>query len=117
MLKIPIFQDQSADFTERVTLDNVLISLRFAWNTKSQYWMLNTYEEIDSGIKLNGIKIVLDYPILYQFPVTLPGQLIILQQDSSLSSEITYNSFGNGHNLFYLSEEEFAGWKVVNGFQ
>lgn len=117
MLEIPIFQDQSSDFTERVTLDEVEVSLRFAWNTKSEYWMLNAYEEIDSGFILNGIKMVLDYPILYQFPVSLPGQLIVIQLDSSLSSEITYKSFGNGHNLFYLSDEEFDSWKEYYGFQ
>jgi hypothetical protein len=117
MLKIPTFQNQSSDFTQRVTLDELEISLRFAWNTKSEYWMLNEYKEIESGKIFNGSKVVYNYPLLYQFPTSLSGQLIVLLQDSSLGTAITYSSFGAGHNLFYISEEEFESWKVTNGFQ
>jgi len=117
MLKIPIFQNQSSDITERVTLDGIEISLRFAWNTKSEYWMLNSYIEIESEITLNGIKVVANYPLLYQFSTSLTGQFLIFLQDSALGPEITYDSFGNGHNLFYLSDEEFDIWKDANGFQ
>jgi len=117
MLKVPIFQNRSSDFTEQVTLDGFEISLRFAWNIKSKYWMLNTYEEIELGIKINGIKVVHNYPILYQFSTSLSGQFIILKEDVALESEITYDSFGNGYNLFYLSEDEFDLWKDDYGFQ
>ena len=117
MLKLPTFQTQSADFTERFTFDGIEISLRFAWNTKSEYWMLNTYKEIESGRTLNGIKLVLNYPLLYQFVTALPGQFLIFSQDASLGSTITYKSLGSGHNLFYLSNEEFITWKEYYGFQ
>ncbi len=117
MLEIPIFQDQFSDFTEIVTLDNIDISLRFAWNTKSEYWMLNEYKEIESGKILNGIKLVLNYPLMFQYPTSLSGQFLIFLQDSSLGTYITYNSLGAGHNLFYLTDEEFDVWKDSNGFQ
>ena len=116
MLRIPIFQKQSADFTERVTLDNVEILLRFSWNTKSEYWMINTYQEVESGRVINGVKVVSNYPLFYQFPMALSGQILIFLQDSSLGSEITYDSLGAGHNLFYLSAAEFDIWKDANGF-
>lgn len=117
MLKIPIFQDQSSDFTERVTIDDIEISLRFSWNTKSEYWMINTYKEIESERTINGIKVVLNYPLFYQFLTSLSGQFLVLLQDFSLGVTITYDSLGNGHDLFYLSEEEFDVWKDVYGFQ
>jgi len=117
MLEIPVFQDQSSDFTERITLDNVEISLRFAWNTKSQYWMLNEYKEVASGLTLNGIKMVVNFPLLYQFVTNLSGQFLIFLQNSALTTEITYSSLGEGHGLFYLSNEEFNNWKDFNGFQ
>lgn len=117
MLKIPTFQNYSSDFTERVTLDNVEVSLRFAWNTKSEYWILNEYREIDSDIRIHGVKMVLNYPVLFQFSTSLAGQLIIFLQDSSLGTEITFPSFGRGHNLFYLTQDEFELWTDTNGFQ
>lgn len=117
MLEIPIFQDRSSDFTERVTLEEVEINFRFAWNTKSEYWMINTYKEVESGRTLNGIKMILNYPLLYQFVTGLTGQFLIFTLDASLSSEITYDSLGAGHNLFYLSNEEFNVWKDYYGFQ
>jgi len=117
MLKIATFQNLTSDFTERVKIGGIEVSLRFAWNTKSEYWILNEYKEIESGIIINAVKMVLNYPVLYQFSTNLKGQLTIFLQDSSLSTDITYESFGNGHNLFYLEEEEFELWKEANGFQ
>ena len=116
MIKVPTFQTQSSDFSQRLTFDGVEFSLRIAWNTKSQYWMINEYREIDSDRAVTGVKITPYWPLLYQYRVNLPGQLIVLQTDNTLLSEITYDSLGNGHDLFYLEESEFEDWREFYGF-
>jgi hypothetical protein len=86
------------------------------WNTKTEFWMVNSYEEPDTGFALHGVKIIPGYPFLHRFDPSLPGEMICLKKGTDVSSDITYDNFGSGWGLFYITAEEFEEWRVVSGF-
>jgi hypothetical protein len=116
MLEIPINTKISADLTFTVLLDNVEVKFRLKWNDKTQFWMVNIYEEPDNDFILHGLKIIPNYPFLYTYGPSFPGQIICLKIGNDTEEEITYTNFGTGWRLIYLTAEEFEEWRVLSGF-
>ena len=117
MLELPVYQNLSSDITFTTILDNIRCKFRLMWNTKSKFWMVNTYEEPDNNFFLYGLKIVPNYPFLNRYNPSFPGEMICLKKGTDVDFEITYNNFGSGWGLFYLTSEEFEEWSILNGFQ
>jgi len=115
MLEIPI-TPLSGDLSFSVSLENVFCSFRLMWNTKTEYWMVNTYEEPETGLVLHGLKIIPNYPFLATYGPSFPGQIIPLKFGNDTEEEITFSNFGTGWRLIYLNEEEFALWSELRGF-
>jgi hypothetical protein len=116
MLEIPVNPLISSDFSFTVSLENVFCKFRLMWNTKSQFWMVNTYEEPENGVIIHGLKIIPNYPFLFTYGPSFPGQLICLKVGNDTEEEITYNNFGTGWRLIYLDEDEFELWRLLSGF-
>lgn len=117
MNKIPTFQNVSADFTQRIELGNQLVQIRIVYNIRSEHFYLH-FEDQDLN-KVTGIKIVPDWLLLRSHKAFLnfKGNLIVIKDDAPLAEMITYNSFGNGYNLYYITETEESEWETENGFQ
>jgi hypothetical protein len=108
MLEIPVNPQISSDFTFTVILDLVECKFRLIWNTKTQYWMVNIYEEPDNNLIFNGLKILPNYPFLYTYGPSFSGEIICLKMGRDTEEEITYDNFGTGWKLFYFTAEEFS---------
>ena len=115
MIQIPTFQTLSADFQQTIDLELQLVTLRCIYNIRNDYFHLN-FQDPD-GVQLNGIKIVLNWPLLWQKKalINFSGDLMVIKDDASLTNEISYNTFGDGHNLYYLTPAELEYWLAENG--
>jgi hypothetical protein len=116
MIEIPTFQSTSANFLQEIELGLQLVQIRITWNSRVEFFFLNFTDQ--NGNELNGVKIVPNWPLLDWHRGTLEfvGDLIVRKTDEEAGDEITYNNFGNGWNLTYLTAAEVAAWKNDNGF-
>jgi len=115
MIQIPIFQAVSSDFFQEIDLGGQLVQLRMTYNIRVGFFFL-TFTDQD-GTSLSSIKIVPTWPLLNQVKSLLnfSGDLVVIKTDADAGDLITYDNFGNGWDLFYLTEAELATWKVENG--
>lgn len=116
MIEIPLFQDQSADFTQNIDLDSVNTEIRLIYNTRIETWMMHLNS---ANYTLNGIKLVKNFPLIWRhkalFP-ELPGDFIILKLSDDINvNDLDYDTFGVYFALYYLSAEELESWKTNNG--
>lgn len=116
MISLPIYQKVSSDISFTVNLEKVTCRIRLMWNTKSKYWMVNTYSEPETGKVLTGIKIFPNYPFLERYNTSLKGQLIAMKVGKDTENYITYDNFGTGWGLFYITASEFEEWRELSGF-
>lgn len=116
MLEIPVNPQISSDLTFTVLLDRVEVKFRLIWNTKTQFWMVNTYEEPDNDLIFHGLKIIPNYPFLHTYGPSFSGEIMALKIGNDTEEDITYNNFGIGWRLFYLNAEEFSEWRLLSGF-
>jgi hypothetical protein len=117
MLKISTFQDQSADFTQQVELDGQLVQIRIVYNVRNDRFTLHTFTDQDEN-SVYGIKIVPFY-LLLDFRkgfLDFEGDLIVLKSNIEVEDDITYDNFGNGWDLYYMTPTEVSEWKEANGF-
>jgi hypothetical protein len=117
-IEIPLFQDQSADFTQNIDLENVNVEIRIVYNTRVETWMMrlktNNYE-------LNGLKLVKNFPLLWRHKALFPeviGDFIILKISDDINvNDLDYDTFGVYFALFYITQDELEEWKENNGLQ
>lgn len=77
-LLIPTFAQ--SHYSQRMTLDGRVFTLRFTWNQREEAWYLALDDEADVEI-ISGLKIVLDVPLLdfYKYDPRLPdGEFVVL---------------------------------------
>jgi hypothetical protein len=116
MLEIKTFQSISADTLQSVDLGNgESVRMRLVNNSRSDYFTLSIADQNNNA--LDGIKIVPNWLLLDQFNgnIDLSGDFIVLKVDDEAGDEITYDNFGIGFTLNYLSAEEADLWRQVNG--
>jgi hypothetical protein len=117
MLKIATFQDESADFEQQVELGGQVVQIRIVYNVRNNRFTLHTFtDQNDNSVK--GIKIVPYWPLLdfRKGFIDFEGDLMVLWSTDDVVNDITYDNFGNGWDLIYLSEAEVNAWKELNGF-
>jgi hypothetical protein len=117
MRLIETFQEQSADFTQVIELDDIFVSLRIIFNIRTETWFINEYLELDTSKSLYGVKIVKSFPLLASMKtrIDLPGDFVIVKEDESIEDEITYDNLNAGWNLYYLTQDELYAWGLING--
>lgn len=98
------------DFIVRVTLDNTIYRLHFAWNDTAGFWVLGIRDEKDT-VLVAGIRCVPNYPLLIQYrkPVLPKGELLCITMDDAQIS-IGRDDFTTGKvKLVYVPESELYG--------
>jgi hypothetical protein len=116
MLEIKTFQEISADTLQTIDLgEDESVRMRIVYNSRSGYFTMSIADQ--NNVALDGIKIVPNWLLLNQFKgfVDLSGDFIVLKVDEDADSEITYDNFGIGYTLNYLTEDEVNQWKEANG--
>lgn len=116
MIEIPTFQEKSADFTQEIELGGQLIEIHIVYNIRIGHFFLEFTDQ--EGSVLKGIKIVPDWLLMdwHRGTLNFSGDLVVRQTDDEAGDLITYDNFGNGWALTYLTAAEVITWKVENGF-
>jgi hypothetical protein len=113
MIELPTFQENSADFSYDIEIENKIISFRFVYNIRNQFWFLN----IESGNnEIKGLKIVEGFPLLFTHKAKFPdleGDFLLMARVEN--EEFTYDNFGVAWSLYYLNKEELEEWLSENG--
>lgn len=83
MIRIP-FKALPA-FREELLIDNVPYIFEFLYNSRASFWTLNIYT-IDEVLLIAGIKLVINYELLKQYPARgLPtGSLYVVRENLSM---------------------------------
>ncbi|MHA2367085.1 MAG: phage baseplate plug family protein [Candidatus Hodarchaeales archaeon] len=116
MLEIKTFQSISADTLQSIDLGNgESVRMRIVNNSRTDFFTLSIADQNDHAI--DGIKIVPNWLLLDQFKAfsDLTGDFIVLKVDEEAGDEITYDNFGIGYTLNYLTAEEVQYWRDANG--
>lgn len=104
-LSIPLFDD-TANYTIRIQLDQIVYTLGFRFNTRLNTWVLRVADEFDvtilAGIPLLPGPALLDQFLSYAVP---PGGLILFNTENN-NIPPTQDTFSNIFDLIY--NEVFA---------
>jgi len=117
MIKLPTFQSTAADFLFSATLEEKVHQLRFIYNIRNSSFAF--YFIDGDGNTVNSVKVVPNFPLLkYRKSFTsLRGDFMVLNDSVPEETEITYENFGDGFGLYYLTASEVEEWEVSNGLQ
>lgn len=115
MIQIPTFQTTSADFNQEIELGGQLVQLRIVYNIRVGFFFLDFTDQ--NGNVLYQIKMVPTWPLLSQHRgfIDFDGDILILKTDAEAGDNVSYDNFGNGWDLFYLSPDELSDWRDENG--
>ena len=116
MIEILSFQNQTSDFTQSIDLEQVTITIRMIYNTRSESWYAHFST---TNYELNGIKLVKNFPLLWKHKSLFPelqGDFMIRKISDDINvNELNYDTLGIYFALFYLTETELEEWMSDNG--
>lgn len=94
-------------FKIEVELDGTPYSLSFKWNSYGGFWSVG-FKDIAQNELVNGIKLVLNYEHLKQFPDRglPPGELWVIDPSSDTSKIQQYDFLNDRCFLNYVTEDE-----------
>jgi hypothetical protein len=115
-IKIPIFKNTSADFSQIIDLDEITVTIRLKYNIRNNFWSMDLETE---NYFLYGLKVIENFPILFPHNALFPelnGNFFIIQ-DTNTDEVVnfTYDTFGDVFNLYYYTETEYNTWKNTYG--
>lgn len=112
---IQMFLTSSADFTQQVTLERQLVTIRIRWNIRNDSGFMDFTDEL--GNTLYGVRLVKNWPLLRQMKGTIEfeGDFFILPAGDTDPGEITYQNLGNELLLLYYTPEEVEAWEDETG--
>ena len=115
MIIIPIFQTTSSDFIQKISLGGQLVKIRLKYNIRSFSFHIDFTDSFSNII--TGIKLVPNWLLLrgHSRFLSFSGDLIVLKADEKASPTITYDNFGSGWELLYMTEDEASVWRSDNG--
>jgi len=105
MVTIPFIEYPS--FTEDVILDGVPYRFSFNWNDNGEFWSMIISDSNDN-VLVAGIKIVIDYELIANFPGrSLPPGEMVAVDPSGTVQRISQDDFTD-ENVFlvYVTEDE-----------
>jgi hypothetical protein len=115
-IEIPLFQEQSADFTQNIDLENVNVEIRLLYNTRTETWMMRLKTD---NYELDGLRLVKNFPLIWRHKAVFPeviGDFIVLKISDDINiNDLDYDTLGVYFGLFYITQEELEQWKTNNG--
>lgn len=115
-IEIPLFQDQSADFSQNINVENINVQIRIRYNTRTETWFCNLSSD---NYQLNGLKLVRNFPLLWRHKALFPevlGDFIILKiSDKINNNDLNYDTLGVNYGLFYITQDELNTWVAFYG--
>jgi hypothetical protein len=114
VVEIPIFQNDSSNFIQNITLNNKRVQLKLVYNVRSAKWVL--YIAYDNFF-LEGVPLVLNYPLIFRqrwLVNSLRGEFLCLQKNTKVEN-ITYENLGVDVGLYFFTDAEYRQWSRTNG--
>lgn len=116
MIIIPIFQNVSARFEQKIQLGPEKFSLYIAWNAREESWYFTIYDA-DRVLLIAGLKLIPNYWLLLQFKATqnLPaGDFLLIDMENKPSTgPADFNSLGDRYQLIFYTDSEIAEFEVA----
>ena len=115
MVKLPQLPGNTPDLEMSIKLGTQPVTLRFTWNTRAMAWFLSITFSDQSF--LGPLKITQNFPVFHNFSAIsqLKGDIVVFKDDPSVGNDITFDSLGNGHGIYFLDPDDLATWKAANG--
>ena len=117
-IQIPLFKEQSSNFTQNIDLENVNIEIKLVYNTRTETWVAKF---TTTNYAINGIKLTKNFPLLWKYRASFPeiiGDFIVLKISDDINVNVLdYDTLGVYYALFYITQEELEQWKISNGIQ
>jgi hypothetical protein len=106
-VEIPITSDDPC-FCITVPLDDTDFILSFWWNTRESRWYLSV-AAADGTALVDGIPLVIDYPLLNRFgSASLPGGMLMAIDGSGKGLECGRYDLGARVKLLFYTSDELA---------
>lgn len=85
----------------KITLEGVIYTLRFNYNTRMARWMMDICDASNNALVL-GLPVLLERNIAGQYAFTgLPENVFFSTDDTNQGNQPTRLSFGTTHTLWY----------------
>lgn len=106
MLYIQTYQQRSFDWELTTILNEQEVVLRVTWNNRGQYFFLSLTDPF--GQTVSSIRVVPKQLLLRQRRGSIEffGDIVCLKVDENEGDLITYDNFGSGYQLIYLTPDE-----------
>lgn len=106
--EIPLYSDPY--FSYSVALEGVNRTLTFKWNTRTSSWSFNVVHD-DGTVIVQGIRLVLDYPILVDYRLggkELTGYFVLVDSGDFPSNKLSTSpdALPQWYKFFYVYEIE-----------
>lgn len=86
----------------KITLSNVIFTLHFRFNSRSNRWIMDINDPSDNPI-LSGIPVLIQRNLTSQYTTfTVPAGTFFAIDDTNKDTQPTQFSFGTDHSLWYL---------------
>ena len=109
-LNIPIDQTSSSIFRQNIIIEDINLTMRFRYSTRTASWYMSLETE---DYNIDNLRIVENYPLLKQHKALFPvfdGDFITLKVSEKAINEINYDNFGIDWILLYFTESELDDW-------
>ena len=115
MIQIPAFNATSADFEQTITLGSQELSIRLAWNSRSEFWYMDLDDQ--RGHVVRSRKLVPLLPIFRSHKALMPiiGDFVLMPESDDAPEYPTFDGFGTTHTLNWLDATELALWEAALG--
>jgi hypothetical protein len=112
MLRIPVLED-TAFWTQRMTLEGTDYVLSFSWNGRAEAWFVELLD-LDSTPLLGPLKLTTNRPLFlrHHYLGTIPpGELFAFDPTYTIDAP-DYTELGTSVELFYLTADEVAATRA-----
>lgn len=117
MIEIPVFNQESPDFEQKITLGPQELVIRLAWNTRAGYWFMGLDDQ--QGHVIRSRKLVPVVPIFRAHRALMPivGDFVLMMESDDAPEYPTFEGLGTTHTLNWMDADELAAWEVSLGIR
>lgn len=105
-IEIPVRNDIFA-YSIKVTLENLVYTLRFRWNSRIEKWVMDVNDGSDEPL-LSGLILFTGIPLTHRFIGVIeglpPGQFMMIDETGQ-DRDADKDTFGNDVKLIYTESE------------
>lgn len=117
MIQIPTFNPASADWESKITLGTQEIIIRFAWNTRAQFWFIDLDDQRGHTLRSRKLVPLLPLNISHRALFPIQGDFVLFPDVNPAPEYPTFEGLGTTHNLYWLDPAELETWEASIGIK